>query len=130
MAEGFSAATANAVLNAICQNVSYAQPALYLQVHVGAPGAAGTANVAAETTRVNMTGSFGTAASGGSIANTVAASWTSVPAAETWTRVSLWTAATGGSFICSGSVTANAVAAGDNVTIPVGDITLSLTVAS
>ena len=130
MADGFSAATANAVLNAICRATAFSESAIWVQLHIGAPGAAGTANAASNTTRVNATSAFGTAASGGSITNTVELDWTNVPTAETYSHVSLWTASSAGTFVASGSITANAVAVGDNFSIPVGDLTVSVPVAS
>ena len=130
MADGFSAATANAVLNAICRAVAFSESAIWVKLHTGAPGAAGTTNAAGNTTRVNATSAFGTAASGGSITNTVELDWTNVSTAETYTHVSLWDASTAGNFIASGSITANAVAVGDNFSIPVGDLTVSVPVAS
>ena len=50
--------------------------------------------------------------------------------AETYSHVSLWTASSGGTFIASGSITASAVSIGDTFTIPIGDITVSMPVAS
>jgi hypothetical protein len=130
MADGLASAKANAILNAICRAVAYSETAVYVQLHVGAPGAAGTSNVAGETTRVNATSAFGTAASGGTITNTAELDWTNVTTAETYSHISLWTASTAGNFIASGSITANAVAVGDNFSIPIGDLTISLPVAS
>ena len=63
MAEGISAYLANKLLDHTCRNVAYTPPTtIYFQAHVGAPGAAMTANVATNTARVACT--FAAAASG------------------------------------------------------------------
>ena len=49
---------------------------------------------------------------------------------ETYTHVSLWSAATSGTFIASGSITAAAITAGQNFTIAAGGLAVSLPVAS
>jgi hypothetical protein len=73
--------------------------------------------------------SFGPA-SGGAISNDVAIEWTSVPASETYSHFSLWTAATGGNFLFSGTITANPVTTGDTFTIAIGDLDLIAVLAS
>jgi hypothetical protein len=62
------------------------------------------------------------------IANTIAVGpWTSVTATETYTHVSFWTASTGGTYIGSGVLTTpQGVTAGQNFTIPIGDLTAKL----
>jgi hypothetical protein len=127
MATGMSTATCDSILDAIGNNTSYAIATPYVQLHVGDPGAAGTSNVATETTRKLV--SFG-AASGGAISNDAAITWTGVAGTEDFTHWTLWTASSGGTFIGSGTVTANAVVAGDTFTIPTGDLDITLTVAS
>lgn len=131
MALGFSTATADAILAALFQGTAYSQSAVWVKLHVGAPGAAGTSNPATETTRQNASAAFGTAPSGGTISNTVAIGpWTSVAGSETYSHVSLWSASSGGTFIASGTITAAAVTAGDDFPIPIGDLTATLLVAS
>ena len=66
---------------------------LYVQLHTGDPGAAGTANVATETTRKSFTR---TAAAAGVASNVLLLEWLSYPAVETLTHVSMWDAASGG----------------------------------
>ena len=46
MAEGFSSYAANAVLNAIGNAAAFSVATPYIQLHTGAPGSAGTSNVA------------------------------------------------------------------------------------
>ena len=127
MAEGLSSATATSVLDAIGNATSYSVATPYIQLHTAAPGAAGTTSVATETTRKLV--SFG-AASAGAISNDTAITWTGVAGSEDFTHWTIWTASSAGTFVCSGTVTANAVTAGDTFTIPIGDLDLSLTIAS
>lgn len=126
MAVGLAAAAANAILNALCRSTAWTEPdAVYIQLHVGDPGAAGTSNPATETDRVQAT--FGTNASGGAISNTAAITWTNVAGTEDYTHYSAWDASTSGNFLFSGTVTANAVVAGDTFEIPIGDLDVTLT---
>jgi hypothetical protein len=130
MAVGMAPATANAVLNAYYNATNITAPtAIWFQLHVGDPGAAGTANVATETTRKDVTAVFA-AASGGAVTSDTLVSWTNVAGSEDYTHWSLWTASSGGTFLWSGTMTANAVTAGDTFNLAVGDIDISLTVAA
>ena len=126
MTVGLAAATANAVLDALCRSVTWTDPAgVWIQLHVGDPGAAGTANTAVETDRTQAV--FGSAAASGAISNTVALTWSSVAGTEDFTHYSAWDASSSGNFLFSGTVTANSVTAGDDFTIPVGDLDVTLT---
>ena len=127
MAEGISSYTATAVLNAIGNNTSFAVATAYLKLHVGAPGSAGTTNAATETTRKAV--SFGTA-SAGAISNDAQVQWTSIAGSQDATHWSLWDDPTGGNFLGSGAITANAYTAGDTLTFAIGDIDLAFTTAS
>lgn len=127
MATGMSTATCNSILDAIFNATAYSVATPYLQLHVGDPGGSGTSNVATETTRKLV--SMG-AASGGAISNDSAITWTGVAGSEDYTHWTLWTASSAGTFIGSGTVTANAVTSGDTFTIPIGDLDVTLTVAS
>lgn len=128
MALGFKGTIAAELLDALLNADAYTGPAaIYMQLHTGDPGAAGTSNVATNTTRKLVT--FG-AASGGTIATDADVSWTNVPAAEDYTHLSLWDASTAGNFLASGTITANAVAIGDTFTIPSGSETLTLNAAA
>lgn len=121
MAEGLSATAANALLDSLGSTYSW------VQLHVGAPGAAGTSNVATETDRTQATWA---SASGGTKSNSANLVWSAVAGAEDYTHFTVWTASSAGTFGFSGTVTANAVAAGDTFTIPTGDLDVSLTLAS
>jgi hypothetical protein len=99
----------------------------WVKLHVGDPGAAGTANPAVETDRVQATWA---AAVGGTMTTSASLQWTSVAGTEDYTHFSVWTASTNGTFGFSGTITASAVTAGDNFTIATGDLDVSLTLAS
>jgi hypothetical protein len=116
----------NAILNHIRGGAAFSQPSgIYVKLHTGDPGENGTANAAGETTRQQAT--FGSAASGGAISNTVAVSWTNVSTAETYSHVSLWDASTGGNCLGAGALAAaKTVAVGDNFTLPIGDLDFTL----
>lgn len=122
MAEGFSTTAANHALDTEFAIYTWAK------LHIGAPGAAGTSNAAAETTRKQAT--WGSAASGAISNVTTALTWTNVAGSEDYTHISLWTASTAGTFGMSGAVTASPVTAGDTFVIAVGDLDGSLPVAS
>jgi hypothetical protein len=129
MAEGIAASQANKALDALCGNTDYTKTAAdpWIQLHVGAPGAAGTSNGATETTRKQA--SFG-AASGGVIANDVAVTWTGIAGSQDATHFSAWSLSSGGTFLFSGTITANAYTAGDTYDVAIGALTATLTVAS
>jgi hypothetical protein len=127
MAEGFSSAIATAILDAIGNATAYSETECWIQLHTAAPGAAGTTSVATETTRKQI--SFG-AASAGAMANDTAISWTTIAGSQDATHVTLWDASTSGNFIGSGTMTANAYTAGDTLTIPIGDLDLTIPIAS
>lgn len=127
MATGISSYLADKWFDALCNNTSYAVTTVYIKLHTGDPGAAGTSNAATETTRKSV--SFG-ASSGGAIANDAAITWTNIAGSQDATHFTLWDDPTAGNFLGSGTITANAYTAGDTYTIPIGDLDLSLTVAS
>jgi hypothetical protein len=91
MADGLSAGNANAALGTITGS------AVYVQLHTGAPGSAGTSNVSSTTTREAQT--WGSA-SGGVISATGTPTWTNWAGTspETDTDISMWSLATSGVF--------------------------------
>jgi len=121
MAEGWSTAAANTALDA------WAAAYPWAKLHTAAPGAAGTSAAATETTRKQVTPS---SATGAAITSTNALTWTSVAGTEDYTHISQWSASTAGNFGGSGTITANAVVAGDTFTIAIGDWDASLPVTS
>jgi hypothetical protein len=130
MALGLSATVANGLLDALGNATNYTAPtAFWIQLHTADPGAAGTTAVAGNATRKQV--SFG-AASGGTISNDAAVSWTSgeVDTSEDYTHWAAFDASSAGNFLGSGTITANAVVSGDTFTIPTGDLDLSFNTAA
>jgi hypothetical protein len=127
MATGLSSYLANAFLDAVGNNSSFAVTTVYVKLHVGDPSSNGTANPATETTRKSV--SFG-AASGGSLASDAAVTWTNIAGSEDATFFTAWDNVSAGNFLFSGTITANPYTAGDTFTIASGDLTVSLTLAS
>lgn len=126
MARGLAATQyANAILNVIRgggNGVTLTAPAVMaVKLHVGDPGAAGTANAAAVTTRsaLNLA-----AASAGAIALSNTPSW-SMTTTETISDISLWDSTTVGNFWDSIALTVSrAVVNGD--TLNLNTLTISL----
>jgi len=133
MALGLSATIANDFLEWLCNAsaTSTAPTNIWIQLHTADPGASGTTAVAGNATRKDLTASMGTAASG-LISNNVAITWTAgeVDTSEDYTHWALFDASTAGTFLCSGTMTANAVTVGDEFTIPSGDLDLSFATAA
>lgn len=97
----------------------------YVKLHTGDPGAAGTANAAAETTREEATFA---AAAGGAMATDADLVWTSVAATETYTHVSFWTASSGGTFVGSALLALpRSITAGGTFTIAAGNLAFTIT---
>lgn len=122
MAEGLSPTAAGQALTALKGIYTFAK------LHVGAPGAAGTANPAVETDRVAAT--FPTTVSTQSMTNTNTLTWPGVAGTEDYTHISFWSASTGGVFGMSGVITANPVTAGDTFQLDPSSVTVSLPIAS
>jgi len=127
MATGLSAYLCNSWLDALGNNTSYAVTQVYVKLHVGDPGSLGLSNAATETTRKAI--SFGAAASG-VLTSDAAVTWTNISGSQDATHFTCWDAVTGGNFLFSGTITANAYTAGDTFTISSGNLSASLTVAS
>lgn len=130
MAVGLASATAAALLDALFNQTNYTAPtAIWMKLHTGDPGAAGTSNAATETTRKDVTAVFA-AASGGTVTSNVAVTWTAVAGTEDYTHYSIWSASSAGTFYWSGTITANSVTAGDTFTLASGDIDATLSTAA
>ncbi len=133
MALGLAASVANDWLEWLCNaSPTGTAPAnIWIQLHTADPGAAGTNAVAGNATRKDLTAAMGTAAAG-AITNTAAITWTTgeVDTNEDYTHWALFDASTAGTFLCSGTMTANAVTIGDEFTIPIGDLDLTLSTAA
>lgn len=126
MAVGLAVGVANSWLDGLCRSVTWTEPAaFFVKLHTGDPGAAGANNAAGETDRIEATFS---AASGGAITNSADVAWTAVSTGETYSHVSFWSASAAGTFLGSDALnTPKAVDAGDDFTIPAGDLDLSIT---
>lgn len=127
MSTGISTYLANNWFDALGNATAFSVTTPYIQLHIGDPGANGTANTATETTRKSV--SFG-AASSGQIVSDADVTWTNISGSQDATHFSLWDASSSGNFLGSGTITANSYSAGDTYTIPSGQLTLSLTVAA
>lgn len=115
----------NSMLNALTRGTAFDNDEVWVKLHTGDPGAAGTSNAATETTRKQ--GTFGDAAASGAITNTAAVEWTNVSTTETYAWVSLWSASTNGTFLGSDELSSSAaVTAGDTFRLPIGDLDITL----
>jgi len=118
---GLSTTAANALLSSLAATYTW------IQLHLGQPGANGTANLAVETTRKQATWA---APSGGLLTNSAELLWTAVAASEDYAFFTAWTVSSGGTFGFSGTVTADAVTVGNNFRAPVGALDVTLVLAS
>jgi hypothetical protein len=127
MATGLSSYLANAFLNSVGNATAFSVPTAYVKLHIGDPGANGTANPATETARTAV--SFGAAGSG-SMANDADVTWTAIAGSQDATYFTAWDSSTAGNFLFSGTISGNAYTAGDTYTIPSASLTVALTLAS
>lgn len=120
MTAGLSAARANSILS-VLRNTAYSAIATpFVKLHTGDPGAAGTANASANTTRNAVTWN---APSGGSMTLNALSSWT-MTTSETITHISIWDASTAGNFIESWALSSG-VAVVNGSTLTINTLTLS-----
>ncbi len=117
MTVGLATSMANALVDDLAGTV-------WVQLHTGSPGAAGTSNVATENTRQQA---FFDAAVAGIATTNTEMEWVSVAATETYSYVSMWDDVTAGAFLASDQLdSARAVTANDNFTLAAGDANLAL----
>jgi len=111
------------ILDHTTGTASWTMPSgVYVKLHTGDPGEAGTSNAATEATRKVITFS---AAASGSIASAATIEWTNVSTTETYSHWSLWDASTSGNCLWTGALSSSAaVTAGD--TFQITSLTLSL----
>ncbi len=119
MATGLHASPADTFLDA------HAAAYPWITFHTGDPGAAGTANAATETDRVQASWA---SADGGVIATDAELRIDNVAASEVFTHWTGWSAQTDGTVGWSGTVTADALTAGNNFVINAGGLTYTLNV--
>ena len=127
MTTGLGSATAAAILNElVAANGAWSTPAsCYVQLHLGDPGAAGTANAAANSIR--QAAVFSTATAAGAITTSADITWTSVSNTEVYAYVSFWSASTAGTLLATDNLeVTRSLTAGDNFTIATGDIDITL----
>ncbi|ANU79144.1 hypothetical protein SEA_GARDANN_23 [Mycobacterium phage Gardann] len=100
----------------ILRGTAFTAPSgIYIQLHKGDPGGAGTANLSAVTTRALAT--FAAPASGAIALTGTNPSWT-MTATETITHISVWDASTSGNFLWSAVLAASKnVQSGDTLTL-------------
>lgn len=122
MADGWLPNGAGTALDALVAAYQWAK------LHVGAPGAAGTANPATETTRKQF--AFNATGTDGIVENSGAVSWTNIAGSQDATDFTLWTASSAGNVGASGTITANGYTAGDTYTVAAGALTVSVPLAS
>ena len=127
MATGISNYLANAWLDALGNATAFSVATPYVKLHIGDPGANGTANAATEITRKAVSFS---AASAGALASDADVTWTNILGSQDATHFTAWDNLLVGNFLFSGTITGNAYTAGDTYTISSGALTVSLTVAS
>lgn len=121
MADGITAAIANAMLA-----VMFTSPAsTFTQLHTGAPGAAGTANVSSTTTREAVTWN---APSAGAVTNATNPAWPAWAGTspEVVTDISFWTASSAGTFDWSVALASSVtMLTGDTLTVTTVTVTLT-----
>lgn len=122
MAVGLSTTAAGQLLTTLKGNYTWAK------LHVGDPGAAGTANAAVETDRVQA--SWPATVTTNTMSNTNVMTWTGVAGSEDYTHISFWSASTAGTFGMSGTITANPVTVGDTFQLAADDVDVTLPVAT
>lgn len=122
MTVGLASAQANAYLNTYRATNITAPANVFLKLHTGDPGAAGTANASAVTTRNSITFA---AASGASMSLSSVGSF-SMTTTETISHVSIWDASSAGNFLQSCALTAS-VPVINGSTLSFSSLTLSYT---
>lgn len=123
MTTGITSYLANSWLNLLRGTAFTAPSGLYVKLHVGDPGAAGTANASAVTGRIQ--GTFA-APAGGAISLTSMASQFAMTATETISHVSVWDAATGGNCLWTAALGApRNVQSGDQLNLSGATLTLA-----
>lgn len=127
MPVGMSSFVAEGMLNAVFNGIAFSVTEVWIQLHVGDPGASGTANPAVETDRQQLSCS---SASGPTISSDAVLTWASISGSEDPTHWSAWSSSAGGNFLGSGTITSAAYAAGNTFNIPATDWDLNVTIAT
>lgn len=127
MSDGFSTTFANSLLNVLNGATASTYATIYVQLHTAPPGTSGGTSVSSgSTTRTSA--SFGSASSG-TVSLTTQPTWTNSGTTETITDISIWSAATSGTFLFSCALSASkAWASGD--TLQLSSLSVSIPTAS
>lgn len=126
MTTGLATVVANTILDSLSGAPWVPPAALYVQLHVGDPGSAGTANILTGPPRVQITG-WNPAANGTKVTASVPtwSNW-SFTSPATITHVSCWDAASSGNFQFSAPAQVAAqIVTGNTLTLASLTITLS-----
>lgn len=108
MTVGLAAAAVNGWLDG-----TFATATCFIKLHTTDPGASGaTGGAVGSTTRVQAT--MAAASAGSKAMTSMASTWTNGGTSETLTHISLWTAATSGTFNGSAALTASQAWASTN----------------
>lgn len=126
---GISLYLANKILDHVFRNVPYTPPAtIYLKLHLGQPGGAGTSFPSVVTTRLAVPFA---AAAGGAVTVTTTYPVYSMTATELLTHGSYWDAPTGGNFLASGQLsTPTPESNGNTYTFNMGGVSFAAFLAS
>jgi hypothetical protein len=122
MTVGIASAQADAILNLYRATNITAPSGVYVKLHTGDPGSAGTANASAVTTRNQATFS---APSSNAIALSALSTY-SMTTTETISHLSIWDASTSGNFLRSVALTAG-VSVVNGSTLQITTLTISVT---
>lgn len=119
---GFTQATINAMVDAICNATPFAVTTVTVSLHNGDPGASGDNELAGGSYGRQVL-TCGSASSGGQIANTAALNYTDMPA-DTVSHIGMWD---GSTFRGGAALTApQSVSAGQTFSIAIGQLVANL----
>lgn len=114
MAVGITGTLADSLLNVLRNTAPTLYGAtLYIQLHTGDPGAAGTSNVSVGTTTRNSF-TFAAPSSHALALSASPSAWTNGGTSETLTHVSVWSASSAGTFLFSAALSSSQAWASSN----------------
>lgn len=122
MATGLSEAQRKNLLKSMKNEAPTKYEKVFVKLHTGDPGSAGTSNAAGETTRKEIK-----LKSEIPLKNESAVEWTTVSTTETYKYVSIWSESTGGTFLGSAQLEAEkSVTAGDTAKLPAEGFSITI----
>lgn len=122
MTAGFSTTRGHAMLN-IYRSTAYSAITAWVKLHTGDPGAAGTSNASAVTTRRSVT--FAAPSANSMAMSSMSGTW-AMTGTETITHISVWDASTAGNFQESWALTSS-VPVVNGSTFSLSALTLNVT---